>query len=212
MASKQFDEMYKRFEEEFDLTTINNANDRSNLNQFITNLLLIDNWQEEIKQLTEAGASDNIIIIKKLSDAARDLAATNVTLERQLGIDRKSRKKDNSVSTAEYITYLQDNAKAFLDQRLVKVMCPECNVMVFRFSPVHEHTAFRIGVECSQCGKIVTTARETRDVFYDLAKNDKDWRKPYPVRIKQAKKKKEFMLDDTVEPDIIIDDSGDADD
>ena len=205
--SKRFRELYAQFEKEYDLSTINSANDAANLELFITNTILIEQWQEKVLTLTDEDALENIGAIKKLSDGIRDTIETSQKLERQLGIDRKSRKRDSSVSASEYIMHLQNAANDFLNQRLTKVYCPDCQVMVMRFSAVHEHTAFQVSCQCSQCGKIVSAARQERDVFFDLKENDRKWRKAFPVEIKRPRKNKKQNDDSMeIEPDIIIDD------
>ena len=207
--SKQYKELYAQFEKEYDLSMINNANDATSLDVFINNTILIQQWQTDIMNLSQENSAEHITTISKLSDRINNTLEANQKIERQLGIDRKSRKKDASVSTADYIMHLQVAAQEFMQQRLQRVYCPNCNVMVFRFSPVHDHTAFMLGVQCSQCGKIVTAERKERDIFFDLKPNDIKWRKLFPVEIKHPKANK-AALDDTVEPDMIIDDDMDT--
>ena len=209
--SKAFIEAYERFADAYDLTTINNANDAANVELFITNSILIQQWQVQMNTLTDEDPVEHITTIKKLSDAVRDTIETNRKIEQQLGIDRKSRKKDASVSTAEYIMHLKETAREFADRRLIRVYCPDCKVMVFRFSPVHEHTAFGVGVQCSQCGKLVTAERTERDVLFDLKPNDRNWRKLYPVKIKQPKKKRKGEIELDAAADIVISDDEDED-
>ena len=187
---ERYKQLWGQYEQAYDLTTLNDANDRSNLEMIIRNASLIELLQEKITEMAEEDAAGNITEIKKISDSVRDLTDRNIQLERQLGIDRKSRKKDNETTTGEYILMLKSAAQEFLEKRLIKVYCPNCKVMTGRISPVHHHTSFAVYFECSQCQKLVTAERKSKDVFFDLVKDDKDWRRKYPIEIKHPKRVK----------------------
>lgn len=203
---QKYNELWSQYEQAYDLSTLNDANDKSNLEMIIRNAALIELLQEKITEMAEDDAAGNITEIKKISDSVRDLTDRNIQLERQLGIDRKSRKKDNETTTGEYILMLKAAASEFLERRLVKVYCPDCKVMVGRISPVHEHTAYGAYFQCSQCQKLATIERKDRDVFFDLAKDEKDWRRKYPVEIRKPRKIKTQTVDDEpiAEAELII--------
>jgi hypothetical protein len=206
--SERFAILMKEYEEAYDLTTLNSANDRINLEMLVNNAILVNQLQEEISILAENDAGANITEIKKLSDAVRDLTTQMQAIERQLGIDRKSRKRDNSSTTGEYILLLKETAKNFIEKRLVKVYCKKCKIMVGRIAPVHEHTQYSAVFECSQCRKLASVTRESKDVFFDLHRDDREWRKKYPVEIKQPKERKIQLRDndqeDLAEAELII--------
>ena len=209
---QQYDALMKEYADAYDLSTLNSANDKTNLEMLVRNSVIAKQLQSDITELAN-NAGENIAEIKKLSDAVKDLMDRNMQLERQLGIDRKSRKKDSESTTGEYILMLKDAAHAFLEKRLVKVYCPECNIMVGRIAPVHEHTSFSAFFQCSQCQKAVIITRESKDVFFDLAHDDQEWRRKYPVEIKQPKQKKAIARKasfdddpDAVEAELIIED------
>lgn len=204
----RFNQMWSSYEQAYDLSTLNDANDRSNLEMIIRNAVLIELLQLRITEMAEDDAINNISEIKKLSDSVRDLREGNIQLERQLGIDRKSRKKDNETTTGEYILMLKAAANEFLEKRLIKVYCPDCKVLVGRVSPVHTHTAFNGYFQCSQCQRPVIYGREERDVYFDLAKDDKEWRRKYPVQIKHPKRQKAGSAADepAIEAELIIED------
>jgi len=187
---QRFDALMHEYEEAYDLSTLNSANDKTNLEMLVRNAVIAKQLQDDISELAEIDAGSNITEIKKLSDAVKDLMDRNMQLERQLGIDRKSRKRDNDSTTGEYILMLKDAAQAFLEKRLVKVYCSDCKVMVGRIAPVHDHTAYSAFFQCSQCQKAAVVTREQKDVFFDLLEDDQEWRRKYPVEIRQAKQKK----------------------
>lgn len=205
---QKYNELWSQYEQAYDLSTLNDANDKSNLEMIIRNAALIELLQEKITEMAEDDAAGNITEIKKISDSVRDLTDRNIQLERQLGIDRKSRKKDNETTTGEYILMLKAAASEFLEKRLIKVYCPDCKVLAGRVSPVHSHTAFNGYFQCSQCQRPVIYGREERDVYFDLAKDDKEWRRKYPVQIKHPKRQKSGTASDdsAVEAELIIED------
>ncbi len=209
---KRFNEIWSLYEQAYDLTTLNDANDKSNLELMIRNSVLSELLHEKITELMMDDAAGNINEIKKISDSVKDFTDRNIQLERQLGIDRKSRKKDNEATTGEYILMLKTAANEFLEKRLIKVYCPDCKILVGRISPVHDHTAFGAFFQCSQCQKLATVERVERDVFFDLEKDDRDWRRKYPVEIKKPKKKKTLASEDELEAEaelILEDEDGD---
>lgn len=180
----------KRLEyaQKYDIDDLTSGNDRANLDALLRNEIILEDLQAALQEKVEEGAANNIAEIKKLNDGIRDLINTNLSLERALGIDRAARKKEvNDQSPAEYIKSLKQQAKEFLEQRLIKVYCEECKVLVMRFLPVHEHTKFKVECKCSQCGKMIRVHREDKDIFFDLPAKDREWRRKYPAEIVQAK-------------------------
>lgn len=211
---QRYDKLWAEYADSYDLSSLNQANDKSNLEMIIRNAVLIEVLQEKVIELAEDDAAGNIMEIKKISDSARDLTDRNILLERQLGIDRKSRKKDSETTTGEYILMLKEAAQEFIEQRMVKVYCPDCKILVGRISPVHEHTSFYSSFQCSQCRKLAAAIRETRDVFFDLVKDDREWRRKYPVEIKRPRKLRSATAEDEplAEAELILEeDDEDAD-
>jgi len=167
---------------------LNDANDRSTLDIMLKTEIMIDDLQEQLQLLMADSAVENAGNIKKLADLLRDATGTITTLQKTLAIDRKTRKTDEAGSVADYIRSLKKMAVDFLDQRFTKMYCPNCKVMVGRYMAVHDHTAFNIQFQCSQCGKAVRARRDDRDVLFDV--RDADWRKAYRSEIVKPKKTK----------------------
>jgi DNA-directed RNA polymerase subunit RPC12/RpoP len=109
-------------------------------------------------------------------------------LEKTLGIDRKTRKQESSESIPEYLAALRQRAKEWLDtdERLLKIYCPHCNIMVGRISGVYATTEYNASFQCPQCNKRIIVKRQERDVFYDV--KDAAWRRKYPIEIEQPKR------------------------
>lgn len=193
MAKTTFDGRLKakrlEYSRKYDIDDLTSGNDKANLDALLRNEIIIEDFQTALQEKVESDAAANISDIKKLNDGIRDLINTNLSLERALGIDRAARKKEgNDQSPAEYIKLLKQQAKEFLSQRLVKVYCDDCKVMIMRFLPVHDHTKFDIKCVCSQCGKVTRVHREAKEVLFDLPTKDRQWRAKYPVEVVQAKK------------------------
>jgi hypothetical protein len=149
---------------------------------------MIEDLQSGIRELMTEDIMQSAGDLKKLSDLLRDSTNTITTLQRTLAIDRKTRKDEESSSVIDYINSLRKAAQEFVDERLMKMYCPTCNVMVGRFSPVHGHTALSISFQCSQCKKMVRMRRDERDTMYDIKASDRQWREAYRAEIVQPRK------------------------
>lgn len=200
-----FDERFKvklaEYGKAFRIEDLNDANDKSTLEIMLRTELMIEDLQEQIRDLMGENIVDNASNIKKLADLLRDSTTTITNLQKTLSIDRKTRKTEETASVADYIRNLKKDAKDFMDQRIVRVYCPDCKIMVGRIFPVHDHTAFMCSFQCSQCNKAIRARREERDIFFDI--KDSAWRRKYKPEIVQPKKFTEITPGDQ-EDDLII--------
>ncbi len=185
----------------FRIEDLNDANDRSTLEIMLRTELMIEDLQEQIRDLMGDNIVDNASNIKKLADLLRDSTTTITNLQKTLSIDRKTRKTEETASVADYIRALKRDAKEFMDQRIVRVYCPDCKIMVGRIYPVHDHTAFLCSFQCSQCNRPVRARREERDILFDI--KDSAWRRKYKPEIIQPKKFAELEAGEH-EDDLII--------
>lgn len=189
MAKKsRFQEILADYSNKYDLETLNSPNDRANLDMLINNQVIVERFQAELLSMTEDGAIDNIEAIQKIGNAMRDMIERNLQIERALALDRKTRKSEASDSIGAYLTNLKITAQNFLEKRLIKIYCPDCKILVARFAPVMEHTAFHFESQCSQCNKRITATRkaESEGVFFDI--KDYKWRKQYLYEVVQPAK------------------------
>ncbi len=194
--SSRIDAVRKRFAQDYDLSTLNSSNDKATLETVLRNIVILEDLQQKQLELMEGDISTSAAEIKKIGDLIKSTAETNLSLERSLGIDRKSRKtEDNAESPAEYIRQLKINAREFLEKRLVKVTCPDCNILVMRFAPLVEHTKFEIKCQCSQCKKIIKVHREEKDILFDIPVKDREWRKKYAYAVEMPKKDSSDEID-----------------
>lgn len=205
--STDYDTILAEYKIRYNVDTLDSPNDLANLRQMIRNQILITRLQDQMEELSK---SDDFspTELKKVLDSIVALSEVNVTLERTLGIDRKTRKNETSESTADYLLALKLRAKEFLDdpRRLTKVMCKECNILVGRLSGVYDSTAFQAAFQCPQCQKMITIQRKERDVLFGV--KDAEWRKKYPIEIIQAKRSE--IPNYGIEPEVIIGDDNES--
>lgn len=182
-GKSEFQKIWDELSEEYDLDRLDSPNDKINLEVYIKGIIAIRMMHASMHQLLAdlPSSSDDVV---KMSRTITQLQDANLRVERQLGIDRKTRTKDNTASVADYIQTLKDSAVDFINKRLVKVYCPKCKVMIGRVSAVQDHTEYKATFKCGQCGKRTTIGRKEKDIFYDLEKDDRDWRKKFPVEIR----------------------------
>lgn len=194
---------------------LNEANDQSTLDMMLKTELMIEDLQQQIQDLMSDSPVDQANNIKKLHDLLRDAGTMILAYQKTLSIDRRTRKTEETASVADYIRGLKRDAKEFMDQRIIRVYCQSCKIMVGRIFPVHDHTAFACSFECNQCHKLIRARREQRDVLFDV--RDADWRKQYKPEVIQAKRSKfatESIADQDelvlLGTDLILDDSESA--
>lgn len=201
----EFDKILAEYSAKYNVDTLDSPNDRSNLYAMIRNTLLIEKLQARLAELANDPDDINPIEIKKVLDSIVALSETNIQYERTLGIDRKTRKQESSESVADYITGLKMRAKEWLDDdnRLTKVMCPNCKILVGRISGVYATTAYKAEFQCPQCHKAIRAFRQERDTFFDV--KDGDWRSKYPIEIEHPKRGRKAPKDvEEVDNDLII--------
>lgn len=202
---KRFDEILQEYGQKYDIETLDSPNDKANLTMLINNQVIIERLQAEMLAVTEVSAVDNIEEVKQIGNAMRDLIERNLQIERALALDRKTRKSENTDSLATYITDLKINAQNFLEKRLIKVYCPDCKILLARFSPVMDHTAFHFECQCSQCSKRITASRKaaSEGVLFDI--KDYKWRKQYLYEVVQPETSEDKLIPETDEEVILSD-------
>lgn len=204
-TESRFNTVLADYKQKFNVDSLDSPNDVANLHSMIRNQLLIERLQDQLDTITTDGDVD-ANTIKKVLDSIVALSETNIALEKTLGIDRKTRKQETAESVADYLQSLKSRAKEWIDNddRLLKVICPKCKIMVGRISGVYNTTRYDAGFQCPQCNKMITVKRAERDIFYDV--RDSEWRRKYPIEIEQPKRTRAPELNG-VEDDLIIGDT-----
>lgn len=205
--NRRFDEILKDYSDKYDLATLSSPNDKANLEMLINNQIIVESVQAKLQELTQDDPVDNIDMIQRLSSSLKDIIERNLQLERALALDRKTRNQNSSESVAEYIVSLKQTAQEFLEKRLVKLYCPNCKILLARFSIVHDHSAFELKVNCNQCNKSVTAEREEKDIFFDI--KDSGWRRKHKYTVKKSKSSGSAESD--TEDDLVLGEESDED-
>lgn len=205
--NRRFSEILKDYSDKYDLATLASPNDRANLEMLINNQVIVETIQAKLQELTADDPVENIDMIQRLGSSLKDIIERNLQLERALALDRKTRTSDKSESIAEYVVNLKAAAQDFLERRLVKLYCPECKILLARFSIMHDHSRFTLKVNCNQCNKAVSAEREEKDIFFDIA--DSSWRKKHRYTVVNSKKSGSTAAD--AEDDLVLSDEEDAD-
>ncbi len=202
-SEKRFELLLAEYKEKYNVDALDSPNDVANLHAMIRNQILIEELQFQLDLSVRSDDTIDANQIKKILDSIVALSETNMNYEKTLGIDRKSRKQQANESIEDYVTTLKQRAKEWIDHddRLVKVYCKKCNIMVGRISGVYETTAYDAGFQCPQCKKYTTIKRVERDVFFDV--KDAEWRRKYPIEIEQPKRTKAPTITN-VDDDVII--------
>jgi len=195
LEERRFDRILEEYKSKYNVESLDSPNDIANLHTMIRNQIIIEKLQQQMNDLTNLDEIDPVAL-KKVLDSLVALSESNVVYERTLGIDRKSRKQESAESTADYIAGLKARAKEWLDneERLTKVYCKQCNIMVGRISGVYDTTHYSASFQCPQCKKQIVITRKERDVFFDV--KDAEWRKKYPIEVEQARRVSAPTFDD----------------
>lgn len=188
---KKYEDKMGVYAQHYSIEELNDANDLTLLKILIKTEIMIDDLQKRIQQLIEDNPIKHASNIKKLSDLLRDATRTVTDLQKTLAIDRKTRKEqETSGDISSYIRHLKTIAGNFLEERMIKVYCYNCQVMVGRIAPVHTYTAYNASFQCSQCGEMINSKRREKNRMFDI--KDSDWR-TYEAEIVQPE-----VLRDTI--------------
>lgn len=191
-----FDSIYAQYAARYDLEELDSPNDIANLTVLINNQLLLEQLQDRVKDLADNDIVGNAIAIQKLTDNVSVVIERNLQLERALALDRKTRKQEKAQSVADYIKGLKIIAREYLDQQLVKVYCPTCNIMVMRIGPVYKHVPYQMKVKCPQCMHAITLKQDEKHPLFDLSRSERAWRDKYPIEIELPDVKKRALTSD----------------
>ncbi len=172
-------EKIDRYLEEYELDDLNQANDMAALTQMCQLELNIEKIQEALDGLDYKGGKGKEVDSKKIRElhsALRDANQNWVTLQQELGINRKKRKSDSEESPLQYIDRLQTQAKKFLDSRLTTFICPNCGQVLGKYffyvtekqevgaldseGKEIEKYKYTMRRECWKCGKMAEDSNE----------------------------------------------------
>jgi len=187
-TDQRFQETLLEYRKRYNVETLDSPNDLANLNTMIRNQILVEKLQGVLDNISTAVEDIDLTQIKKILDSIVALSETNIALEKTLGIDRKTRKNEAAESIQEYLAGLRVRSLEWIEQRLIKIHCKKCNIMVGRISAVYETTAFEASFQCPQCNKKIVVKRQEKDIFFDIKPSDAEWRRSFPIEIEQPKR------------------------
>lgn len=127
----KLEERMERYLQDYDLDDVNKSNDLESLKQ----LCLLDMRIEKIHDaLSRVGAGIDPQKWRSLTTSLKDLTNSSSTIQNDLGIVRKKRRDSEEQETAlKYIDRLKEQAKTFIDRRLKRIVCPNCNVLFCKY-------------------------------------------------------------------------------
>lgn len=124
-VEKQIADRISAYSDDFDLTTLTTV-DRQN----IRNLATLEMSSEAINQQLAAHATGAFSLtpveVKALADSVKVFMAESRQQASALGIDRKTRLSGEQSELEEYLPKLAADAKKFLYQRTIAIVCLEC--------------------------------------------------------------------------------------
>jgi len=191
---KRFLEKWDRYRKAFNVENLNDANDKTGLDLIINFEINIEDLQNQVDIMIEDAKNDGKLDpmgARKIFDIINMLTTQIRALQTTLGIDRATRQKTEAENIEAYIKMLKNESKNYIDQRIQKIYCPDCHVMVGRFIPVHKHTAYKLEFQCSQCKKMIKEIRKERDTLFDLPEDEQKWRTKHRAKIIPIKRRKE---------------------
>lgn len=143
------DEIMRQFEDEYDLTGMN-INDKLALEQIARNSIEIEELQ---KIQTQARLEGSLMQVGTVSRIIKDLSSVVSSLQNDLDISRRSRQTNRGETLDEYLPEMQKKARAFLEERLAYIYCPECSMLVCNtwFTDWYSHNELHLTCPRSEC-------------------------------------------------------------
>lgn len=182
-TTSAYDELYAAYAQHFDISSLSSPNDIANLRAFISIQVALNSLQNELELQTGSNILANMDNIQRITLAIEKMIGNALQLERALAIDRKTRSKDQAETVAEYIQQIKLAAVEYMNEQYIQAYCPDCKILVGRIIPALEHTAYTCKFQCSQCRGTITVKREEKDIFFDFAPNDREWRRKHKYEV-----------------------------
>jgi len=173
-------EKIDRYLEEYELDDLNQANDMAALTQMCQIELNMEQIQEALNRVeygSKKGTEIDSKRIRELHSALRDANQNWITLQTELGINRRKRQSESDESPLQYIEKIQEQSKKFIDGRFKKVTCSKCGQVLGKYmfyvidkgergsigseAKVVESYKYTIRCECWKCGDMAETSNES---------------------------------------------------
>ena len=107
-------------------------NDTQILRALIRALLTLKDYEDTLYDIQQEGISvNNIRVIGELNKYISSLRKDISDMQRDLNITRKTRKEEKEDSIEAYIKNIQEKANRFYKNKVYRVICPKCGMMLF---------------------------------------------------------------------------------
>jgi len=171
---QEVQEKIERYLEEYELDELNQANDMAALTQMCQIEVNIEQIQKALSDIKDPLEESKKI--RELQSSLRDANQSWVSLQTELGINRKKRQSESEESPLQYIERLQDLGKKFINVRLKKLVCPKCGQVLGKYffyvtdkgekgsiesetKPIEPYK-YTVRHECWKCGEMAEESNE----------------------------------------------------
>lgn len=116
------------FKEDYDLSNMT-ANDKLALTELSRIFVLLDDMERALKKGLNEDHTD-WPMFEKINRIAASLRDDASKIQRDLNITRKSRQESEGQTVTDFIKDLKVRARSFLNQQLLEIYCPKCNMLL----------------------------------------------------------------------------------
>jgi hypothetical protein len=173
---KQFDfeariqEKIAGFEEDYDLTDMK-FNDTETLRALCQSLIQLEDLEQVSFEIRNAGISlNNLTVLDKIAQQMSRTRLDMLKMQEDLKISRKVRQTDKNISAIAELDTLKAKAKAFYEQKMIYIFCPECNELLVTTWFLFNEAENIIRLECQRpldtgdkCGHVFDV--KSKDVY-----------------------------------------------
>jgi len=170
-------DMMELFREDYALDDLK-FNDTQVLRALIRALLTLSDYEDTLYAEQQEGVgTDNIRVIGELNKFISSLRKDISDMQRDLNITRKTRKEEKEDSIEAYIKNIQEKADRFYKNKIYRIICPECGMMLFDGWFLYPDEDNKIIVTCGRMleqkeedeavkctGRLELTSSELRDL------------------------------------------------
>jgi hypothetical protein len=153
---KKYNTTLAKFRKEY-AVDMNDTNDAESLKALVR-YVLQQELADKLIMKEQASASPDHRTLKGLGDFQRSIQMNVNELQDKLGISRKARKEKSVDDIPQYITMLQQKAKAFWERKTIPIRCNKCDIELFRYWENFPDLVERVQIDliCEKCHEKVT--------------------------------------------------------
>ena len=170
-------DMMEEFRVDYSLDDLK-FNDTQVLRALIRALLTLKDYEDTLYDIQNEGdLAGNLRVIGDLNKFISGLRKDISDMQRDLNITRKTRKEEKEDSIESYIKNIQEKADRFYKNKVYRVICPECGMMLFDGWFLYPEEDNKLSFECGRMleqqdddeaekctGRLELTSIELRDL------------------------------------------------